>query len=219
MRNKSLLVFLTLALLFTFVFLSIGCKGKAVDSEDITAGEEASDAEIIKDDGDLQEKEISTAEKDKEEGAVEEETAQDPEDEESVGEEEDVGEGSDIAEENIEEIPVEIQQIIDDAEDYYDTGEYALAEKEYRKAQIEIQDSDISQELKDMLLEEIDVKYDECRDIIETARMHYANSMRLQYEKRFEEALTELESALAIYPKYQEAIDAYETLKAMMGLS
>ena len=48
--------------------------------------------------------------------------------------------------------------------------------------------------------------------------MHYANAMQLEYEQRFEEAKNELEAALSLYPKYAEAIEAYDNLKAIMGL-
>lgn len=48
--------------------------------------------------------------------------------------------------------------------------------------------------------------------------MHYGNAMQLIYETRYEEAKKELESALALYPKYAEAIEAYENLKVLMGL-
>ncbi len=42
--------------------------------------------------------------------------------------------------------------------------------------------------------------------------------MTLSYEKRFEEAKAELEAALEIYPKYQTAADALDSLEALMGL-
>ena len=48
--------------------------------------------------------------------------------------------------------------------------------------------------------------------------MHFGNAMTLEYQQRFTEAKKELEAALAIYPKYKDAVDAYNTLKATMGL-
>jgi len=61
-------------------------------------------------------------------------------------------------------------------------------------------------------------KYKKAKEITDTARMHFGNAKTLEYEQRFEEAIKELEAALAIYPKYKDAIDEYVTLKAMMGL-
>jgi hypothetical protein len=49
--------------------------------------------------------------------------------------------------------------------------------------------------------------------------MHYRNTMQLEYEKRFEEAIVEIEFTLDIYSKYQLVIDALETLKAIEDLN
>ena len=95
---------------------------------------------------------------------------------------------------------------------------YAEAAKEYRDAVRVINDSDISQDLKEELLAMISQNHRDAENITETARMHHSNAMTLQYEKRFEEAKAELEAALKIYPKYQTAIDALDSLEALMGL-
>ena len=122
------------------------------------------------------------------------------------------------AEETEEEIPVEITEAIETADDYFNEGMYAEAAKEYRDVARMIRDADISQELKDELLAMISQNHEDAQSIIEIAQMHHGNAMTLQYEKRFEEAKAELETALEIYPKYQTAIDALASLKALMGL-
>ena len=132
-------------------------------------------------------------------------------DEDSNGEEQDL-------EEETEEIPVEITEEIKGADNYFNEGMYAEAAKEYRDAARMIDDSDISQELKEELLARINQNHQDAENITETARMYHTNSMTLQYEKRFEEAKIELEAALEIYPKYQIAIDALDSLEALMGL-
>lgn len=125
--------------------------------------------------------------------------------------------GTEEAEET-EEIPAEITEEIKTADDYFNEGMYAEAAKEYRDAVRVINDSDISQDLKEELLAMISQNHRDAENITETARMHHSNAMTLQYEKRFEEAKAELEAALKIYPKYQTAIDALDSLEALMGL-
>ncbi|MCJ7665175.1 MAG: hypothetical protein MUO59_00380 [Actinobacteria bacterium] len=120
--------------------------------------------------------------------------------------------------EETEETPVEITEAIEIADDYFDEGMYAEAAKEYRDAARMIKDADISQELEEELLSAISQNHQDAESITETARMHHGNAMTLQYEKRFEEAKAELEAALDIYPKYQTAIDALDSLEALMGL-
>ncbi len=117
-----------------------------------------------------------------------------------------------------EEVPPEIQDLIDTANGYYSSGEYGLAKSTYRKAEIAIEDSGLSVEKQRGLIDDFYPKYNKSKEIIESARIHFANAMQLEYEQRFDEALAELEAALNLYPKYAEAIEAYENLKAMMGL-
>lgn len=117
-----------------------------------------------------------------------------------------------------EVIPQEISDLITKADGYYASGEYALASKTYRNAELAIKGSDLTEETQQMQVSLFTTKYKKAKEITDTARMHFGNAMTLEYEQRFEEAKKELEAALAIYPKYKDAIDAYDTLKAMMGL-
>jgi len=117
-----------------------------------------------------------------------------------------------------EVIPQEISELITKADGYYASGEYALALKTYRNAESAIKGSDLTKETQQLQLSLFTTKYKKAKEITDTARMHFGNAMTLEYEQRFEEAKKELEAALAIYPKYKDAIDAYDTLKAMMGL-
>ncbi len=122
------------------------------------------------------------------------------------------------ATETTEAIPAEITQLIKSANSYYSNGEYGLAKSTYRKADIAIGSSALSENAKKKLKDSFGAKYNKAKDIIETATMHYANAMQFQYEQRYNEAKKELEAALAVYPKYAEAQEAYESLKAVMGL-
>ncbi|MBE3138473.1 MAG: hypothetical protein IMZ63_01505 [Actinobacteria bacterium] len=117
-----------------------------------------------------------------------------------------------------EAIPREISDLITKADGYYASGEYALASKTYRNAELAIKGSDLTEETQQLQLSLFTTKYKKAKEITDTARMHFGNAKTLEYEQRFEEAKKELEAALAIYPKYKDAIDAYDTLKAMMGL-
>ena len=120
--------------------------------------------------------------------------------------------------ETTEAIPADISKLIKSADAYYGSGEYGLAKSTYRKAVIAIDSSSLSEDAKQELKDSFATKYNKSKDIIETATMHYANAMQLQYEQRYDEAKKELEAALAIYPKYGEAVEAYDNLKAVMGL-
>ena len=117
-----------------------------------------------------------------------------------------------------EAVPSEKTGLIADGDGYYNDGEYSMARKSYRDGFIAIDGSDLSEDKKDELKDSFDANYQDAASIIETAMMHFANAMTLEYEKRFEEAKVELEAALAIYPKYQEALDAMASLNALMGL-
>ena len=117
-----------------------------------------------------------------------------------------------------EAIPREISDLITKADGYYASGEYALASKTYKKAELAIKGSDLTEEIQQLQLNLFAAKYKKAKEITDTARMHFGNAMTLEYEQRFEEAKKELEAALAIYPKYKDAIDEYDSLKAMMGL-
>jgi len=118
----------------------------------------------------------------------------------------------------VEAIPQEISDLITKADGYYASGEYALASKTYRNAESAIKSSDLTEETQQLQLSLFTTKYKKAKEITDTARMHFGKAKTLEYEQRYEEAKKELEAALAIYPKYKDAIDEYETLKAMMGL-
>lgn len=122
------------------------------------------------------------------------------------------------ATESVEEVPEDITNLISNADAYYAEGDYGLARSTYRKAEIAVNGSGLSDEKKQELTSSFYPRYEECKDIIAAASMHYANAMQLIYETRYEEAKTELESALALYPKYEEAQEAYDNLKTLMGL-
>ncbi|GEM_PF-5802398 len=116
-----------------------------------------------------------------------------------------------------EPIPQEILDMIDEADSFYGQEQYGEANKGYRDAILALERLD--REDTGELLAELDSKYRETREIVDAARLHHGNAMKLQYEKRFEEALRELEMALEIYPQYQAARDALDMLKALEGLS
>lgn len=118
-----------------------------------------------------------------------------------------------------EQVPDKIKSLMDEADNYYNSGEYAMAKTTYRKAEIAINGSELSEETRENLVASFYDKYIESKEITETARMHYGNAMQLKYVTRYEEALQELEKALEIYPKYTEAQEAYDELKVSMNLS
>ena len=118
-----------------------------------------------------------------------------------------------------EEVPQDILDLIETADAYYKDGDYSLAVKEYRNSVIAMDESDLSERKKQELKDGININYQDAVTIVDTARMHHGNAMKLEYEKRFEEAKAELEAALVIYPKYQAAIDALASLEALMGLN
>ncbi|MCD4670404.1 MAG: hypothetical protein K8S14_08155 [Actinomycetia bacterium] len=159
------------------------------------------------------------------ESAGQKEAAEQTEETELIDEEESAGEeeiqnGEQEEEESSEEvkIPEEISSEIEEADSYFDGGMYVEAIKGYRNAQRVIENSGLPADKKAELLESIDGNYQEASNISDTAMMHHSSAMTLIYEKRFEEAKAELEAALAIYPKYQTAIDALDSLEALMGL-
>jgi tetratricopeptide (TPR) repeat protein len=122
------------------------------------------------------------------------------------------------ATESTEAIPSEITALITKADGYYTSGQYGLSKSTYRKAIIAIDASDLSDVASQELKDTFNDKYNKSKNIVETALVHFGNAMQLQYETRYEEAKTELEAALAIYPKYEDAIEAYDNLKSIMGL-
>jgi len=122
------------------------------------------------------------------------------------------------ATESTEAIPSDITDLIKKADGYYVSGQYGLSKSTYRKAIIAIDASDLSDVTSQELKDSFNDRYNKSKNIVETALVHFGNAMQLQYETRYEEAKSELEAALAIYPKYEDAIEAYDNLKSIMGL-
>ena len=122
------------------------------------------------------------------------------------------------ATESTEAIPSDITALIKKADGYYSSGQYGLSKSTYRKAIIAIDASDLSDGAKQELKDSFNDKYNKSQTIVATALVHFGNAMQLEYETRYEEAKKELEAALAIYPKYEDAIKAYDNLKSIMGL-
>lgn len=118
-----------------------------------------------------------------------------------------------------EQIPQNIKKLIEEADKYYTNGEYSEAVSAYRKIKPVVEaDSDISESLKEYILESYSKNFEDSKNITEIARMHYGNAMQLEYEKRIDEAIKELEEALKIYPKYQDAIDKLASIKSLHKL-
>jgi len=196
-----ILVAVLATMLISGMILISGCKGGDTVIDEAAAPE--NDPDVV---------EVTEADEDKND-IVEETT----EEEELTEEEETLEENKEETEET-EEIPVEITEEIELADKNFVEGLYAEAAQEYRNAVRAINDADISQALKEEILAKISQNHQDAESITETARMHHSNAMTLQYEKRFEEAKAELEAALTIYPKYQTAVDALDSLEALMGL-
>ncbi|MCL5073836.1 MAG: tetratricopeptide repeat protein [Actinobacteria bacterium] len=205
---KILALSLIIALLFSIVTLGSACKKKTRTG--IAEGNEMQESSIS-DNGSTTETDSGTSGSDGSQtsgSTVANSGSADKTSSQSVSETETTN----------EIIPQEITDLITKADAYYASGEYALASKTYRNAQQAIKNSDLSEEARQMELNLFANKYKKAKEITDTARMHYGNAMSLEYQQRYEEAKEELEAALAIYPKYKDAIDAYETLKALMGL-
>jgi tetratricopeptide (TPR) repeat protein len=124
-----------------------------------------------------------------------------------------------VTETTQETIPQEIQDLITSADNYYKNGEFALAVKSYRNAELAIKNSELSAEKQKELIDGFSANYAKAKDIVDTAKMHFGNAMQLEYEGRYDEAKKELEAALAIYPKYKDAIDELANLESIMGLN
>ena len=201
---KLLALSLTIALLFSTAILSSACKKKT--GTDIAAGESKQESSIS---DNSSSKETNSAEETSNSSSTAANSG-------SAGQTSSQSESE--TETTAEAIPQEISNLITKANGYYASGEYALASKTYRNAELAIKDSVLTKETQQLQLSLFTTKYKKAKEITDTARMHFGNAMTLEYEQRFEEAKKELEAALAIYPKYKDAIDAYDTLKAMMGL-
>lgn len=203
-RSNLIPIAVMAAVLIAALVFAGGCRDKNAAADQESAGQEEA-AEQTED------TEVATGE-DNQDGGLEKEES---------SEEAEATEVEDSGEEEIEEgveIPEEISSEIEEADNYFDDGMYAEAVKGYRDARRAIEDSELAADKKEELLAGIDANYQQASNISDTARIHHTNAMTLEYEKRHEEAKTELEAALAIYPKYQAAIDALDSLEALMGL-
>ena len=211
-RNKRLIqiiaLSLTIALLFSMAILSSACK-KETDTS-IAEGSGAQDSSIS-DESSSKKTTSNTSNTDGSQSSGSTAANSGSADETS-------SQSASETETTAEAIPQEISDLITKADGYYASGEYALASKTYRNAESAIKGSDLTVETQQLQLSLFTTKYKKAKEITDTARMHFGNAMTLEYEQRFEEAKKELEAALAVYPKYKDAIDAYDTLKAMMGL-
>jgi tetratricopeptide (TPR) repeat protein len=210
--NRKLVQILALSLIFVLLFstafLGLACKKKT----DIAIAESTSIQEsLISDNGSSKETNSNTSSADGSQSSGSTAANSGSADQTS-------SQSSSETETTAETIPQEIIDLITKADGYYASGEYSLASKTYRNAESAIKSSDLTEETQQLQLSLFTTKYKKAKEITDTARMHFGNAMTLEYEQRFEEAKKELEAALAIYPKYKDAIDAYDTLKAMMGL-
>ncbi len=200
--NKKLIqvvaLCLTIALLFSTAILSSACKKKS--DTGIVASESEKEDSVSGNSG------------------SEETTSGTSSTNNSQSSNETSSESASETETTTEVIPREITDLIKKADSYYASGEYALASKTYRDAKSAIENSDLTGETQQLQLSLFAAKYKKAKEITDTARMHYGNAMTAQYAQQYEEAIKELKAALAIYPKYKDAVDAYENLKATKGL-
>ena len=214
MKLKLFFILIAVMAIFSLVLFAGGCRKN--DSElqaegQQTSGEDASGEETGEASQDGEQAE------DAPEGKSQDAEAEvDPEEDEGeTGDEEEAVQEE--AEEEVE-MPQEITAKIQEADGLFADGMYAEASKEYRNAQITIEGSGLPDESKQELLDAVSENYETANNIVDTARMHHSNAMNLIYEKRYEEAEAELNAALEIYPKYQTAIDALESLEDIKGL-
>ena len=118
-----------------------------------------------------------------------------------------------------EQIPSDIKEMITKADVYFNNGLYAEAVSAYRSIKPAVEkNTSISDSLKQVIIKSYSINFEGSKTITETARMHFGNSMQLEYEKRIDEAIKELEEALKIYPKYQDAIDKLDSIKSLYKL-
>ncbi|MHB1346651.1 MAG: tetratricopeptide repeat protein [Candidatus Humimicrobiaceae bacterium] len=117
-----------------------------------------------------------------------------------------------------EHIPSEIDDMIAAADAYFNNGQYAEAVSAYRSIKPAVEKTSISDSLKEEIMAGYEENFEESKAITETARMHFGNAMQLEYEKRIDEAINELEEALKIYPKYQDARDKLDSIKSLYNL-
>ena len=118
-----------------------------------------------------------------------------------------------------EQIPSDIKDMITKADAYFTGGQFAEAVSAYRSIKTAVEkNTSISDSLKQEIIASYTNNFEDSKTITDTARMHYGNAMQLEYEKRINEAIKELEAALSIYPKYQDAIDKLASIKSLYKL-
>jgi tetratricopeptide (TPR) repeat protein len=118
-----------------------------------------------------------------------------------------------------EQIPSDIKAMIAKADAYFTGGQFAEAVSAYRSIKPVVEkNTSISDNLKQEIIDSYTKNFEDSKTITDTARMHYGNAMQLEYEKRIDEAIKELEAALSIYPKYQDAIDKLDSIKSLYKL-
>ena len=118
-----------------------------------------------------------------------------------------------------EQVPSDIKEMITKADTYFDEGQFAEAVSAYRSIKPAVEkNTSISDSLKQIIIKSYSINFEDSKIITEAARMHFGNSMQLEYEKRIDEAIKELEEALKIYPKYQDAIDKLDSIKSLYKL-
>ena len=202
MKSKALIISAAILVLILFMSFTVSCR-----KEEPAAQNGAEDAADTAEESPQEEAEDAASIEDDDAAGPAEEDSQEPE-EEPVQEEDEEEEG----------IPGEITAKVDEADSLFADGMYAEASQAYRNAQIAIEGSELPDETKAGLLAQIGPSQSQAKNIADTARMHHSNAMTLIYEKRYEEAEAELNAALDIYPKYQTAIDALESLEDIKGL-
>lgn len=118
-----------------------------------------------------------------------------------------------------EQIPSDIKDMIAKADTLFNSGQYAEAVSAYRSIKPAVEkNANISGSLKQEIINSYSKNFESSKTITDTARMHFGNAMQLEYEKRIDEAIKELEAALKIYPKYQDAIDKLDSIKSLYKL-
>ena len=117
-----------------------------------------------------------------------------------------------------QKLPENLQKYIDVADKLFADGEFAQAVSAYRTAKATLQAASINLDVINEAIEKLEVNFDKAKSITDAARIHFGNAMQLEYEKRIDEAIEQLEEALKIYPKYQDAIDALESIKTLYNL-
>jgi len=212
MKSKALIISAAMLVLILLMSFTVSCR-----KEEPAAGEESREAADAAEESPQDEEEDAASIEDDEAAGPAEEDSQE-EEEAQTGDASAEEEPEQEEAEAEEEIPEDITAKIDEADSLFAEGLYAEASQAYRNAEIAIEGSELYDETRAGLLAQIGPCQSQAKNIVDTARMHHSNAMTLIYEKRYEEAEAELNAALDIYPKYQTAIDALESLEDIKGL-